>query len=238
MNLMSFMEAMGTSKIPVIASFFLGLMTAISPCPLATNIASIAYISKRINDRRHTLLVGFIYTLGRMFTYIVIASLVVFIGLNIQAISLSLQRYGERIIGPFLIIMGLIMLDTFRINLFSGGGQLNSLKERLSKKGVFGGFFLGVVFALSFCPFSAVLFFGMLIPLSLKTGDPIILPSVFAFGTGLPVIIFSFILAYSVSKLANIVNRVQVFESWMRKVASLVFIIMGIYYSITQYLLR
>lgn len=238
MNLMSFMEAMGTSKIPVIASFFLGLMTAISPCPLATNIAAIAYISKRINDRRHTLLVGFIYTLGRMFTYIVIASLVVFIGLNIQAISLSLQRYGERIIGPFLIIMGLIMLDIFRINLFSGGGQLNSLKERLSEKGILGGFFLGVVFSLSFCPLSAVLFFGMLIPLSLKTGDPIILPSVFAFGTGLPVIIFSFILAYSVSKLANIVNRVQVFESWMRKMVSLVFIIMGIYYSITQYLLR
>ncbi len=235
MNLMSFMEAMGTSNIPVIAAFFIGLMMAISPCPLATNIAAIAYISRRIDNSKHTLLVGFVYTLGRMFTYIIIASLIVFFSLNIQVISLSLQRYSEKIIGPFLIIIGIIMLDIIKLNFFSGSDKLNSLKEKLSEKGVIGSFLLGVIFALAFCPFSAVLFFGMLIPLALKMGDGLILPSVFAFATGLPVIIFSYMLVHSISKLGAILNKVQIFEKWTRTVVSIIFIVVGIDYSITLY---
>ena len=116
--------------------------------------------------------------------------------------------------------------------------RLDSLQKKLSGNGLLGGFFLGMVFALTFCPLSAVLFFGMLIPLSLKTGDPVILPSLFAFGTGLPVIIFSFVLAYSVSRLAQIINKVQVFEKYMRRLVSLIFIITGAYYSIILYLFR
>jgi cytochrome c biogenesis protein CcdA len=105
MGLMAFMEAMGTSSIPIVAAFFIGLMTALSPCPLATNITAIAYISKKIGDGKKTLLTGFVYTLGRMFTYVLLASLIVYIGVNVQAISLFLQRYGERILGPLLIVI-------------------------------------------------------------------------------------------------------------------------------------
>jgi len=239
MNVMSFMETMGTSSTPILAAFFLGLMTAISPCPLATNLASIAYISRNISSsNRYTLWVGFIYTLGRMVAYTLIAFLIVFIGLNIQLISLELQRYGAYIIGPFLIVAGLIMLNLIRFDFSTKNNRIDSLQKKLSGNGLFGGFLLGMVFALTFCPLSAVLFFGMLIPLSLKTGDPVILPSLFAFGTGLPVIIFSFILAYSVSRLAQIINKVQIFEKYMRRLVSLIFIITGAYYSITLYLFR
>ena len=236
---MSFMETMGTNSTPVIAAFFLGLMTAISPCPLATNIASIAYISRNIgSSSKHTLCVGFLYTFGRMVAYIAIAFLIVFIGSNIQLISLELQKYGTYIIGPFLIIAGFIMLDLIRFNFSVKNNRIDSLQKKLSGNGLLGGFLMGMVFALTFCPLSAVFFFGMLIPLSLKTGDPLILPSLFAFGTGLPVIIFSFILAYSVSKLAKVVDKVQIFEMWTRKLVSLIFIIIGTYYSINQYLVR
>lgn len=230
MGLMAFMEAMGTSEIGILAAFFIGLMTAISPCPLATNITAIAYASKRIDNSKHTIIVGFLYTLGRMLTYVLIASAIVWFGLNTQSIALTLQKYGDKILGPLLLIVGIIMLDIIKINFLKTSDKLNKLKEKLASKGFLGSFLLGVIFALAFCPFSAVLFFGMLIPIALKAGDGLIIPSVFAFATGLPVIIFSFILVYSVSKLGKIMNKIGTFEKWMRKIVSIIFIIAGLYY--------
>lgn len=233
MDLMAFMEAMGTSNISLIAAFFIGLMMAISPCPLATNITAIAYISKKLENKNTTLLLGGVYTLGRMIIYVAIASLIVWFGINIQFISLGLQKYGEKVLGPLLIVIGIVMLDFIKINLFKGNSRLEEFKEKLSRKGLLGSFLLGMVFALAFCPFSAVLFFGMLIPLAITAGDGIIIPSVFALATGLPVIIFSLILVYSVSNLGKIMNKVQTFEKWMRRIVAGIFVIIGAYYTIS-----
>jgi len=231
MPLMSFMETMSTSSFPLIAAFFIGLMTALSPCPLATNITAIAYISKKIDNGKKTLLTGFVYTFGRMFTYVLLASLIVYVGLNVQTISLFLQKYGEKVLGPLLIFIGLIMLNIIKLPSLESGNRINKLKEKLSEKGYLGTFLLGVLFALAFCPFSAVLFFGMLIPLALTFSDGILIPSIFALATGLPVIIFAFILTFSVSKIGKIMNKVQTFEKYMRYVIALIFVIVGIYYT-------
>lgn len=230
MALMSFMQVMSTSSFPLFAAFFIGLMTALSPCPLATNITAIAYISKKINNGKHTLITGFVYTLGRMFTYVLLASLIVYIGLNVQSISLSLQKYGERLIGILLVFIGLVMLNIIKLSFIKGSGSLDRIKEKLSEKGYLGSFLLGVIFALAFCPFSAVLFFGMLIPLALKFSDGILIPSVFAFATGLPVILLSFVLVFSVSKLSNIMKKVELVEKYTRFIVGLIFIIVGLYY--------
>ena len=230
MSLMAFMEAMGTSSIPIIAAFFIGLMTAISPCPLATNITAIAYASKRMDNSKHTIAIGLFYTLGRMLTYVLIASAIVWIGINTQSIALFLQKYGAKLLGPLLLIIGVVMLDIIKINFLKSNDRLNKLKEKLAQKGFLGSFLLGVIFALAFCPFSAVLFFGMLIPIALKAGDGLLIPSVFAFATGLPVIIFSFMLVYSVSKLGMIMNKIGVFEKLARKIVAGVFILAGLYY--------
>jgi len=230
MGLMAFMETMGTSNIPLLAAFFIGLMTAISPCPLATNITAIAYASKRIDNSKHTIMVGLLYTLGRMLTYVLIASAIVWFGLNTQAIALFLQRYGERLLGPLLLIIGIVMLNIIKLDFLKSSDRLNHLKERLAKKGFLGSFLLGMIFALAFCPFSAVLFFGMLIPLALKAGDGLLIPSVFAFATGLPVIIFSFLLVHSVSRLGKIMDKISTFERWSRKIVAGIFILAGIYY--------
>ena len=230
MSLMSFMEAMGTNGFPLIAAFFIGLMTSISPCPLATNITAIAYISKKINNGKHTLITGFVYTLGRMFTYVLLASLIIYIGVNVQSISLSLQKYGERLIGILLVFIGLVMLNIIRLSFIKSSGKLDKVKERLSEKGYLGSFLLGVIFALAFCPFSAVLFFGMLIRLALKFSDGILIPSIFAFATGLPVILLSFVLVFSVSKLGNIMKKVELVEKYTRLVVGWIFIIVGAYY--------
>ena len=228
---MSFMETMSSSSFPLIAAFFIGLMTALSPCPLATNITAIAYISKKINNGKKTLWTGFVYTLGRMFTYVLLASLIVYIGLNVQTISLFLQKYGEKILGPLLILIGLVMLNIIKLPSLKSGNRVKKIKEKLSEKGYLGSFLLGVLFALAFCPFSAVLFFGMLIPLALSFSDGILIPSIFALATGLPVIIFAFILTFSVSKLGKVMGKVQSFEKYMRYIISIVFLIVGVYYT-------
>ena len=177
------------------------------------------------------MLVGFLYTFGRMITYVLIASLIVWFGLSTQAIALFLQRYGEKLLAPLLIIVGILMLDVIPLR-FGGGQKLERIKEKIAGKGLFGSFVLGVVFALAFCPFSAVLFFGMLIPLALRAGDGIIIPSVFALATGLPVIIFSFVLVHSVSKLGKVLNKLQSFEKWTRRVVAILIILAGIYFLI------
>ena len=225
------METMSMNGFPLIAAFFIGLMTALSPCPLATNITAIAYISKKIDNGKRTLLTGFVYTLGRMFTYVLLASLIVYMGINVQAISLFLQKYGERILGPLLIFIGIVMLNIVKFPSLKSGDKINRIKEKLSEKGYVGSFLLGVLFALAFCPFSAVLFFGMLIPLALKYSDGFLIPSVFSLATGLPVIIFAFLLTFSVSKLGKVMHKVQTFEKYTRYIIALVFVIVGIYYT-------
>jgi len=229
-DIMPFMEAMGTSDIALVAAFFIGLMVAISPCPLATNITAIAYISKKINNSKNILITSVVYTLGRMFTYVSLTSLIVYIGVNVQTISLFLENYAEKILGPLLVFVGLVMLNFIRLPSFKGSSKLDKIKEKLSEKGYLGSFLLGIIFALAFCPISGVLFFGMLIPLSLKLSDGLLIPSVFAFATGLPVIILSFILAYSISKIGKIMHNLQILEKYIRYVVAIVFILIGLYY--------
>jgi cytochrome c-type biogenesis protein len=230
MDLMNFMESMSSSNIPLIAAFFIGLMNAASPCTIATNITAIAYISRRIESSKATIIVGFLYTLGRMFTYTLLASLIVYVGLNEQSIALPLQEYGGILIGPFMILCGLIMLETIRLDFIRMPQSTDKLKKKLADHGYVGAFLLGAIFALAFCPFSAVLYFGMLMPLAIQTKDAIFAPIVFSFATSLPVIILSFILAFSVKKIGEIMHKIQVIDLWARRISATVFIIAGIYY--------
>ncbi len=239
MDLLNFLGTMGESSVPVVAAFFIGLMTAISPCPLATNITAIAYISKKIDNSRHTLLTGFVYTLGRMAAYIAVASAIVFFGMNIQIIAIGLQHYGELLLGPFLVLCGIFLLDIINLDRLPGGdcfaGFTSGILTRLADRGYLGAFLLGIVFALSFCPFSAVLFFAMLIPLALGAGDPVIIPAVFAIATGLPVIVISYLLVKSVGKCSGFVQKIGAVEVWIRRVVAAVFIVIGMYYTVIIY---
>jgi len=239
MDLLNFLGTMGESPIPVVAAFFLGLMTAISPCPLATNIPAIAYISKRIDSSRHTLLAGFVYTLGRMAAYIAVASAIVLFGMNLQFIALGLQRYGELLLGPFLVLCGIFLLGIVHFDRLPMGdwfsGFTSGISSRFADMGYLGAFLLGVIFALSFCPFSAVLFFAMLIPLALGAGDPVIIPAVFAFATGLPVIVISFLLAQGIGKCKGMMQKVGAAEVWIRRAVAVVFIVIGLYYLVLVY---
>jgi len=216
-------------NIPIVSAFILGLMTAISPCPLATNITATAFISKNISNKRKVFLSGLLYSLGRGFSYTVIGLLLYF-GASKFHIARFFNQNGEKYLGPLLIIIGLIMLNVIKLNFLGKSSFQEKLSEKFKDKGLIGSFLIGVVFALAFCPYSGALFFGMLIPMTIATADGLYLPIVFAFGTGLPVILFTYLLAFTASKVGVFYNKITKIERVMRYVAGVVFLLTGLYY--------
>jgi cytochrome c-type biogenesis protein len=221
------------STMPWVTAMVLGFMTAISPCPLATNITAVGFISKDIENRNRVFLNGILYTLGRAFSYFGIA-FIMFLGADRLKFSGFFQQYGEKIIGPLLLIIGLFMLDVLKIK-FPGLSGLTSGMERKKRWGYLDVILLGIVFALAFCPYSGVLYFGMLIPMTISNASGLYLPVIFAIATGIPVIIIAWILAYAVSGLGSAYNKIKSFEIWFRRVIAVLFIVVGIYYIIRVY---
>jgi len=221
---------LGSSNIPVLTALLLGLITAIAPCPMATNIAAVAYITRNVTDRKYAVITGSLYTLGRMFSYSVLGILIMAVGMEIPWVSAVIQDVGEVALGPILIAVGLLMLFIDRISFGTGGGKLASLGDKVANWGMIGGFLLGVIFALAFCPYSAVLFFGALMPIALKSSGGVALPAVFAIGTGLPVLIFGTLLSLGVAGVATWLNAITRAERIIRIIVSIIFIGVGIYY--------
>jgi cytochrome c-type biogenesis protein len=217
-----------STSLPWLTAFLLGLMTAISPCPLATNITAIGFISRDLKYRKRVFLNGLFYTLGRAITYTLIP-FIFLLGADQFKLSGFFQRYGEKIIGPLLVLIGIFMLDIIRIN-FPGFGRLSEKMEKKKSWRFIDATLLGMVFALAFCPYSGVLFFGMLVPLSISSASGLYLPVIFAIATGIPVIIIAWVLAYTVSGIGVVYNKIKIFELWFRRVIAVVFIIVGIYY--------
>lgn len=218
---------------PWLSALVLGLMTAISPCPLATNITAVGFISKDIENRHRVFLNGVFYTLGRAVSYTTIA-LLIFLGADQFRFSGFFQKYGEKFLGPLLIVIGLFMLDMMKIK-FPGMDRFTTKMQQKSKWGYMDAVLLGVVFALAFCPYSGVLYFGMLVPMTVASTSGLYLPVVFALATGIPVIIFAWIMAYMVSGIGTVYNRIKAFEFWFRRIIAVLFVLAGIYYIIRVY---
>jgi cytochrome c-type biogenesis protein len=225
-------EGLLSYNIPVLSAFLLGILTAISPCPMATNIAATAYVSRKVTDRKYAVITGALYTLGRMVSYSVLGALIIVIGLEIPGVAGFLQNTGSGVLGPLLIIIGLLMLTIDRLPLISSGNRLASLGAKVSEWGMFGGFLLGIIFALAFCPYSAVLYFTVLIPLALNSSGGIALPAVYAIGTGLPVLIIGTLLSAGIAGVTSWLNVISRAERFIRIVVSIVFIGVGVYYVI------
>lgn len=217
------------SSWPILTAFLLGLMTAISPCPLATNITATAYLSKDIGNKRRVLFNGVFYTLGRMFTYTALG-LIFYFGASQFKIAQILGNIGGLWLGIALVVIGVLMLDVIKLNL----PGVSKLTERFSKKDgkktYWDAFLLGLVFALAFCPYSGVLYFGALIPMTIASPSGLLLPPVFSIATGLPVIIIAWLLAYSVGNVGKFYNKMSAFQKWFKRIIAAVFIIVGIYY--------
>ena len=195
------------------SALWLGILTSISPCPLATNIAAISYIGRKVGNSRQVFLTGLLYTLGRTAAYLALAFVLVASVLSVPQISMFLQKYMHLALGPILIIVGMFLLGLIELNL-GGRGMSAGLQKRVDALGIWGALLLGIVFALTFCPTSAALFFGSLVPLSLKLNSSVILPVVYGVGTALPVLIFAVILATSAQSVGKAYNVLAKIEWW------------------------
>ncbi len=221
------------SNFPLLTAFLLGLMTAISPCPLATNITATAYLSKDIADKRRVMFNGVFYTLGRMFSYTVLG-LMFYFGASQFQVAKLLQNVGGMWLGIALIIIGIFMLDIIKIKIPGMGKLTSKIENKEGKKTYWDAFLLGLLFALAFCPYSGVLYFGGLIPMTIASPSGLLLPPIFAIATGLPVIIIAWLLAYSVSNVGKFYNKMNSFQKWFKWIVAAIFIIVGIYYIITN----
>jgi len=219
-----------SSNLPWLSALVLGLMTAISPCPLATNITAIGFIGKDIENRNRVFINGLFYTLGRAITYTAIA-LGLYFGADQFKFSGFFQQYGEKILGPILILIGFFMLDVIKVK-FPMMGSLTSKIQSKKGWGYFDALLLGMLFALAFCPYSGVLYFGMLVPMTISSASGLYLPIIFAIATGIPVIIVSWLLAYTLSGIGSFYKRIKTFELWSRRIIAVIFILVGIYYLI------
>ena len=226
-----------SSTTPVLTAFILGLLTAVSPCPLATNIAAIGYIGKDIENRRRIFRNGLLYTLGRIIAYTVLGIILILIlkaGASLFGIQKFIGKYGELVLGPALVLIGLFMLFGNRLTLPSFGFKGNG--EKLARKGGWGALLLGMLFAMAFCPTSGVFYFGMLIPMAATVTAGWLLPVVFAVATALPVLITAWILAFSVQRIGSFYGKMQTVQKWLNLTVGSIFVTIGIYYCVTIYL--
>lgn len=213
------------------SALWLGVLTSISPCPLATNIAAISYIGRRVGSSRQVFLSGVLYTVGRTVAYLALAVVLVASVLSVPQISLFLQKYMHLVLGPLLIVVGMFLMGLIEFD-FGGSGMSARLQKRVDSLGIWGALLLGVVFALTFCPTSAALFFGSLVPLSLKVNSSIVLPVVYGVGTAVPVMVFAILLATSAQSVGKAYNALAKIEWWARMLTGGIFIVVGIYFAL------
>jgi cytochrome c-type biogenesis protein len=214
-----------------LSALWFGILTSISPCPLATNITAISFVGRRTGSTSGVLLSGLLYTLGRALVYTAIGVLLVSSLLSAPTVSLTLQTWMNKLLGPILILVGMVMLGLLRFTL-RGRGMSDGLQRRVERWGLLGALALGCLFALSFCPVSATLFFGSLLPLAVKHESGVLLPFVYGIGTALPVVVFAVILAFGARWLGKAFERVTQIERWMRWATGIIFIGVGIYMSL------
>ncbi len=212
-----------------LSALWLGILTSISPCPLASNIAAVSFLSKKIAHPAAVFISGVAYTLGRMTAYAVLGWVIIHSLLSVPQTAQFLQRYMGRALGPLLIFTGFFLLEIITVHL-PGLSLFHKHHHKLAESGAPGAFLLGFIFALAFCPVSAALFFGSLIPLALNHPTGAVLPFIYGIGTGLPVLAFAVAIALGVTSLNHWFRKLTKVELYTRKITGVIFILVGSYY--------
>jgi cytochrome c-type biogenesis protein len=234
------------------AALYLGVLTSISPCPLATNIAAISYVGRKVGNPRWVMAAGLLYTLGRCLLYLSLAVLLATTAMSLPAVSVFLQKYMHLVLAPIFLLLGAFLVGLIT---FSGGGAMVSegMQKRIDAMGIWGALLLGVLFAVAFCPTSAAWFFGLValilgseagaitavlakvgisLPEASLPGATIVLPLVYGIGTALPVLLVAFLLAYSAKSVGKTYNMLSKVEWWARQITGWVFVLAGVFFSL------
>jgi cytochrome c biogenesis protein CcdA len=219
------------NELAIFTALWLGILTAIGPCPLATDLAAISFIAQKAWRKDHVLVSGLLYAAGRTLVYVALGAGIAAGLLANAEISRFLQKHMNEILGPLLILLGMVLL-----NWLGAGISFTPKTEGIQKKAEKGSVWLalpiGALFALSFCPVSAGLFFGGLVPLAVRESSIVMFPLIYGLGTALSVILFAFLLAFAAKSVSKVFTKMAHIEIWVRKITGAVFIAVGIYYSL------
>ena len=216
-----------------VSALWLGILTSISPCPLASNVAAVSYVARNVGSSRRVLMAGLTYSLGRALTYVLVGALVVASVLSIPSVSFFLQQRMNQVLGPLLVLIGVGLLGWLPLR-WPAQGWDEALQRRAAGAGALGPGLLGMLFALSFCPVSAWLFFGGLIPLAASVHSRVIVPAIYGLGTGLPVMLFAVLLAAGVQWIGRAFHVLTQVERVARPATGVVFILAGAYLALTH----
>jgi cytochrome c biogenesis protein CcdA len=208
-------------------AIWLGLVSAVSPCPLATNLAAVTYIGRQVAIPRRVLWSGLAYGLGRVAAYVVLGGLITAAILTATSVSSALQGVMAKIIGPLLILIGMLLLNLIPSPAL--GTPFARRAQRFGGAGVLGAALLGFLCALAFCPVSAALFFGSLIPLSIEQGRGILYPALYGLATALPVVVLGAGLALGAHWAGTVLKQMPRIEKVSRLITGVVFILAGLY---------
>lgn len=234
------------------AALYLGVLTSISPCPLATNIAAISYVGRRVGDSRSVLHAGILYTLGRCLLYLALAVLLTSTAMSIPMVSVFLQKYMQLVLAPVFLLLGMFLVGLITTSI--GGAMMSDkMQKRIDAMGVWGALLLGILFAVSFCPTSAAWFFGLValmvgaeaggitvilakvgisLPEASLPGGTLVLPLVYGIGTAVPVLLVAFLLAYSAQSVGKTYNALAKIEWCARQITGWIFVLLGVYFSL------
>ena len=220
---------MDSFLVGALSACWLGVLTSVSPCPMATNVAAVSYISNQVSRPRLVLVSGLTYVAGRMLAYLVLGVILVASLLSVPDLSQLLQKHMNTVLGPLLLVVGVLLLGILPIS-FSGLTLSDQTQKRIAARGIWGAGLCGVLFALSFCPVSAALFFGSLVPLSVTHNSKFLFPLVYGLGTGLPVVVVAILIATGAHYIGEFFNRLTRFELWARRITGAIFVVVGVYY--------
>jgi len=205
-----------------------GVITSVSPCPLATNIAALTHISRHSGSHKLAVLAhGGLYALGRALAYILIGFLLVKSLLSAPSFSFFMQKYGGQALSPLLVLGGMYLLNMFGQG-FEGFSFLDLSKFK-ARAGALSSLLMGFLFALAFCPISAALYFGVILPLAAANSAPLSLPLLYGLGTALPVIGIAVVLDFGLKRMNAVTGLAGRFERYAKPATGWVFVAAGVY---------
>ncbi len=217
-------------QIPILAALILGILGALSPCQLSTNVAAFAFISRDVGENQRVTRSALAYLLGKVVVYSLVGGAAILLGLQLAQASIPIVVFTRKALGPSLIVLGLLMLGVVKLSvpLFTRTADVlrRSLGERRDARG---SFLLGVAFSFAACPTLFVLFFGSLIPLAVAASvGGLTFPAIFAVGTTFPLMLFVALLSFGAQSVTPIVRKLRAANVWVSRVAAIVFILVGI----------
>ena len=210
---------------------WLGVLTAVSPCLMACNVTAITFIARRVGNPRHAFISGLFYVAGQALAYVVLAALLVTSLLSVPLVSQWLQEYMIALLGPILILASIFLFELIDVQ-FGSGKMKQWIQDRVGVYGFWAAALLGIVFAMSFCPTTAALFFGSLIPLAVTHESPLVLPLAYAGGVALPVLVFGVLIAFAADRVSATFERIGRVERWARYATGGVFLTAGLFFTL------